>query len=391
MVTVSEAKKLILENCVTSKIELMKLKEAAGYVLAESVKSLSDSPPFDQSAMDGYAFAFESVRDQKTLNVKGEIQAGSFSTDILKTGGAVRIFTGAPLPPGADTVVMQEKILSANNSITINDEQLIKGRNVRKKGSQTKKGETVVEKGQLLTPAGISFLAGLGISEVKVFSNPSISIIVTGKELTVPGNELSGGKIFESNSYGLVAGINQIGISNVSMETVDDNEAEIINSVTGKLQSDIIILTGGVSVGDYDLVPFALEKCGVKKIFHKVRQKPGKPFYFGKLNETLVFALPGNPAAVMSCFYEFIVPAVSKYTLKNYFRKLTLPLAEDYHKKSGLTFFLKGKTEDQSVAILKNQESYMMNSFAVADCLVEIEEEIEFIKKGDPVNVSMII
>ncbi|MBK8553648.1 MAG: molybdopterin molybdotransferase MoeA [Ignavibacteria bacterium] len=391
MVSVSEAKKLIIENCDSPKTVELPLLEANGLILAEAVYSLIDTPPFNQSAMDGYAFSFDDWDKESGLNLTGEIQTGDHSERQLGSNETIRIFTGGAVPAGADTVIMQEKIKKDNNVIYIQDENIAKGNNVRLKGSQTKKGEISLRQSQLLTPAGISFLTGIGITSVKVFSKPAVSIIVTGKELTKAGNEISEGKIYESNSVGLVAALNQTGISPESVEIVDDVLDEIKNVVSKQLKSDILILTGGVSVGDYDLVPDALEQCGVKKIFHKVKQKPGKPFFFGVHEQTLVFALPGNPAAVMSCFYQYIVPAVSSFTQKNYFRKLKLPLADDYSKKPGLTYFLKGKTGEQDVSILKSQESYMMDTFAVADCLVELPEEKEYFSKGDPVNISMII
>ena len=156
-------------------------------------------------------------------------------------------------------------------------------------------------------------------------------------------DEITEGKIFESNSIGLIAALHQLGIKPNSVQVVDDVQEEIEQAISNQLTSDILILTGGVSVGDYDLVPASLEKCGVEKIFHKIKQKPGKPFYFGRHNQTLVFALPGNPAAVMSCFYEYVVQAISSYTQKEYFKKMMFPLADDFYKKAGLTFFLKGK------------------------------------------------
>lgn len=391
MINVTQAKQLIIANCPASKIKTLPLLEACGSILAKPVYAVIDTPPFHQSAMDGYAFSYENWDKKSPLTVNGEIQTGNYSSKPLQANEAIRIFTGAPVPSGADTVVMQEKILLNGNSIFIQDKQLVKGSNVRQQGFQTKKGEMALQQEQLLTPAGISFMAGIGINEVQVFSKPTVSIIVTGKELTKAGNEISEGKIFESNSIGLMAALQQIGIAPLSVEVVDDKEAEIEQAISGQLQADILILTGGVSVGEYDLVPASLEKCGVKKIFHKVKQKPGKPFYFGRHLDTLVFALPGNPAAVMSCYYEYVVQAISSYTHKKYFKKWLLPLAEDFHKKPGLTYFLKGKTGDKNVVILNNQESYLLNSFAVADCLVELEEEKEYFKKDELVNICMII
>lgn len=391
MIDVTEAKKLILENCNESKTETVTLLEATECILAETVLSPIDSPPFHQSAVDGYAFAFDNRNKKNELVVKGEIQTGFFSNLILNPNEAIRIYTGAAIPDGSDTVVMQEYVEINGNKIIINDARLIKGNNVRTQGSQIKRGESALIQRQLLTPSGISYLSGIGITHVNVFSMPSISIIATGKELIKAGKELTKGKIFESNAIGLESALKQINIKPTSVQIVDDSEEDLIKAIKHQLNSDILILTGGVSVGDYDLVPAVLEKCGVKKIFHKVKQKPGKPFYFGKYNKTLIFALPGNPAAVMSCFYEYVVDAISTFTKKNYFKKLQLPLAEDFHKKSGLTFFLKGKTGEQKVTILENQESYMLKSFAVADCLIELEEEREEFKKGDLVKIKMIV
>jgi len=391
MINVTEAKQLINENCSVLKVETLPLLEANGSILAEPIYAIMDTPPFDQSAMDGYAFSFENWDKKSNLTVIGEIQTGNYSDKIVQLNEAVRIYTGAPIPPGTDTVVMQEKISKDGNTIQILDTFLVKGANVRPQGSQTKRGELALQERQLLSPVAISFLAGIGINKVKVFSKPTVSIIVTGKELAKAEDMITEGKIFESNSIGLIAALQQIGINPVSVEVVDDVEAEIEKAISNQLTSDILILTGGVSVGDYDLVPASLEKCGVQKIFHKIKQKPGKPFYFGRHNQTLVFALPGNPAAVMSCFYEYVAQAIGNFTQKEYFKKMAFPLAEDFNKKAGLTFFLKGKMGERDVTVLNNQESYKLNSFAVADCLIEFDEDGENFKKGDLVNVRMIL
>lgn len=391
MINVQEARQLIDENCCSLRVETLTLLEANGSILAEPIYAAIDTPPFHQSAMDGYAFSYENWDKKSNLTLVGEIQTGNFSNTVLKANEAVRIYTGAPIPPGTDTVVMQEKISRDGNTIQILDDLLVKGTNVRPQGSQTQKGELALQENQLLTPVAISFLAGIGVNKVNVFSKPTVSIIVTGKELASANDEITEGKIFESNSIGLIAALQQLSINPLSVQVVDDVEEEIEQAISNQLSSDILILTGGVSVGDYDLVPASLENCGVQKIFHKIKQKPGKPFYFGRYNQTLVFALPGNPAAVMSCFYEYVVQAISSFTKKEYFKKMAFPLAEDFNKKAGLTFFLKGKMGQNEVTVLNNQESYKLNSFAVADCLIEFEEDKENFKKGDLVNVRMIL
>ncbi len=390
MISVNEAKNLILDLCNSDRIQTLQLIQTCGSVLAESVLATIDTPPFHQSAMDGYAFVFELWDGVSPLMVIGEIQAGQISNKILKANEALRIFTGAAMPTGADTVVMQEKVMIQGSHILIQSPGLMKGNNVRLQGSQTMKGEIALNKGQLLTPAGISYLAGIGIRDVKVFK-PKVSVLVTGKELSTAGEVLESGKIFESNAIGLTAALQLLGIIPETVEVVDDVEEELVQSIKLNLNVDLLILTGGVSVGDYDLVPKSLANCGVNKIFHTVKQKPGKPFYFGTYQNTLIFALPGNPAAVMTCFYEYIAPAISRFTRKEYFKSLLLPLSTDFVKKSGLTYFLKGKTSNHEVTILNQQESYLLNSFAIADCLIELEEDKEFFQQGEMVRVLMII
>ncbi len=391
MISVSEARKLIDENCKGGRSEVMRLIDALDRALSDDVVSPMDTPPFHQSAVDGYAFSFNDWDGKSKLEVAGEVQAGNVFTAEIKPRQAIRIFTGAPVPAGLDTVVMQEKIEVQGDQMTIKDPLLVAGANVRLQGSQTKIGDVVLKKSHRLTPASISFLASLGITEVPVFAHPHIRIIVTGKELVAPGGTINEGQIFESNSFALKTALKAMGISPVSAEIVEDDEALIMEAITRALDSDIVILTGGASVGLYDLVPSSLAKCGVKEIFHKVKQKPGKPFYFGTYGDVLVFALPGNPAAVLSCFYEYITPAIGKFTGRQYHKRLKMILAHDFQRKPGLTQFMKGKTKANTVFILDHQESYLMNSFAHADALVELEEDREVILKGDLVNVLMIL
>lgn len=389
MISVSEAKELISENCTNQNIKSITIDEAYGFVLAEAVYAVTDTPPFDNSAMDGYAFAFDEWKNQ-TLKIIGEVQAGSYFNRPVNAGCAVRIFTGSALPAGTDTVVMQEKTVVTDQQLLIQDEQIFKGMNVRKQGSQSKNGDAIMQSGQLLTPAAISFIASCGIAKVSVYSHPSVSIIVTGKELIKPGNALEPGKIYESNSVTLIAALKQLGLTPSAVIVVDDNEVEIETAINSQLQSDFILLTGGVSVGDYDFVVTALERNKVQTIFHKIKQKPGKPLYFGKIGKTIVFGLPGNPASVLTCFYQYVIPAISSFTHKGYIKQIQSTLANDYSKKAGLTHFVKGKTNDKGVTILKGQESYMMHTYSVADCLVELpEEKTEFIE-GDTLLIYLI-
>lgn len=391
MIKVAEARDLVSQQAVFEKKQIFPLIEAAGLVLSAPVISPIDTPPFHQSAMDGYAFSFNDWDGSSALLLVGEVKAGeSFSVPILP-GEALRIFTGAPMPAGTDTVVIQEKSEVERNRLWILDDRLLAGSNVRPSGSQTKKNAVALAAGQFLSPAAVSFLASLGIEEVEAFAPPEISIIITGNELLDPGTSLSGGMIYESNSASLVAALNQLCIKPKTVQRIEDDRASISETIKQNLLRDMLILTGGISTGDHDFVKAALEDCGVREIFHSVKQKPGKPFYFGIKDHTLVFALPGNPAAVLTCFYEYIAPAIGQFTRQTYFTKTTRALAAEFRKKTGMTVFVKGKTNGDEVTILPNQESYKMNSFAVADCLIELEAEKDVFLKGEQVNIRILV
>lgn len=390
MISVTEAQQIISENAIFYNKMKMLLPNAYGKVLARPVKAMVATPPFDQSAMDGYAFSYDDWDKSGLLEIVGEVQAGTWFTHTLGKNQAVRIFTGAALPEGLDTVVAQEKVQGVNGKIRITEVDIARGRNVRLKGSQTQVGEVILNNGHLLTPASISLLANVGVNEVLAYENPRIRIVVTGKELVKPGLPLGLGQIYESNSYALTAVLQQLGIKPLSIDYVDDQLNETEQAVKAGLDSDILIVTGGVSVGDYDYVSTALMNCGVQKLFHKIKQKPGKPLFFGKHAHGLVFALPGNPAAVLTCFYEYVAEAIGIFTRKAYFEKQTFTLGNSYYKKSGLTHFVKGKIENNQVYILEGQESYLVNSFALADGIVELPEEKEVFEKGETVNVLLI-
>lgn len=391
MITVSEAKRLITENLLLPKAILLDLYEANGMVLAEDIYSPIDSPPFNQSAMDGYAYRFN--EGQERLSIRGEMAAGAIPKTFSEKNTSVRIFTGAEVPAEFDTVVMQEKVERQGEYILIKDPDQKFGMNIRLKGSQIAKGMLALKAGAIITPGTAGYIAGLGIDKVRVYKRPSISIISTGNELNAPGKTLEAGKVYDCNTYSLNAALSELGIKPQAIHKVLDKEAEIISSVEKSLNgSDLIILSGGVSVGDYDFVSRALEACGVNCIFHKVKQKPGKPLYFGRKDNTLVFGLPGNPAALLTCYYEYLAPLIKSLSgiSDQSSQNLKLKLTNSYTKKAGLTHFLKGKTQGEEVTILSSQESYLMSSFVSANCLVQLDEEQTDYQKGDLVEVHLL-
>jgi molybdopterin molybdotransferase len=318
--------------------------------------------------------------------------AGSNESILLSAGDAVRIFTGAPVPAGADTVVMQEKTKVEADQLYIHDEDLLQGANVRPTGSEINEGDLAIAKDSLLMPAAIGFLAGIGITDVVVYPHPSVSIIVTGNELQTPGLPLQKGQVYESNSYSLQAALKQLHIQEVKIYKAEDELLKVKEVLKAALQqSDIIFLTGGVSVGDYDFVAEAAAENGIEKIFHKIRQRPGKPFYFGKKDSKLVFGLPGNPASVLTCFYEYVEPALKKIIKQQTgLQVMKAPLAAAFKKAAGLTHFLKGYYDGKTVKPLHAQESYRLSSFANANCLIKIDEDVTSCEKGEMTEIHLL-
>ena len=394
MISVPKAKKLLLRNVNILPVSDISVIDSLGSILQKDIVSPVNLPPFDQSAMDGYALLFSDYIKKNKIKIVGEIPAGKYFKQKLIAGQAVRIFTGAPVPNGADTVIMQEKISLVNDCLIINDPFLKEGANIRKAGSQIKKGSVALQKKTIITPGCIGYISAMGITRVKVISKPLITVIVTGSELKKPGEALDNGQIFESNSYTIEAALKSINLEAFRIcEVVKDKEQAVFRSIKSALEnSDIILITGGISVGDYDFTGKSLARLGVQNVFYEIKQRPGKPLYFGKSKEKLIFGLPGNPAAVLSCFYEYVYPAIKLmqgFTLP-YLEGLSmikLPLASDYPKKKGFSFFLKGKISKNGVIPLGGQESYILSSFAIADCLIYLPEESENIKTGELVEV----
>jgi molybdopterin molybdotransferase len=390
MITVAEAKHIISTNVAALKPAIVSLAQARGKVLATDVVATIDIPAFPQSAMDGYAFAFDDL--QKELVIEGEMAAGSSSIMEVATGKAIRIFTGAPVPAGADTVVMQEKVKIENGVLIIEDEKLQRNSNVRPIGSEIKAGEVALPKGSLLTAAAIGFLAGIGVTEVLVIPDPVISIILTGNELQEQGKALSYGQVYESNSFSLTAVLESMHIPVHRIYKVED-DAEVLTTTLQQAlnESDLVLLTGGVSVGDYDFVIRAANACGVTQQFHKVKQRPGKPLFFGTKENKVVFGLPGNPSSVLTCFYEYVTEALAIQTKRPLqLKAVQTTLSKGCMKPPGLTHFLKAYYDGQTVLPLTAQESYKLNSFAIANCLLVLDGEKEEYQINDSVTIHLL-
>lgn len=362
------------------------VEKAGGYVLFEDIYSPINMPPFRQSAMDGYAL---NLHDELTYNLIGEVKAGDSHQHILKKGDAVRIFTGAAVPDSANAVMVQEKVLSKGNNITV-EHQISTEHNIRPLGEQVKQGDIALKKGTKLTPAAIGYLISLGITEVSVFKKPNIAIVTTGNELIEAGQKLTHGKIYESNAKMLLSALYSLKFYDVTIHKVEDDYSKTVQTLnTAVNENDLVIITGGISVGDYDFVGKALKELKVKELFYKVKQKPGKPLFYGKNKDTQIFALPGNPAAALSCFYVYVYIVLQKMMNRD---ELELPRTEaksisHFEKKGDRPQFLKAIYKNDEVEILEGQNSSMLQTFALSNALVYATETVTTIEKGDDIEV----
>ena len=389
MISVDSAKAIIKTCTQKAPVVNTPLLAALGLTLAEAVYAERDIPAFAQSSMDGYAIRFSDLRE---LEIAGEMQAGAAEPQRMEKHQATRIFTGAPLPEGADTVIMQEKVKVEGGQLLLLDDQLRAGSNVRPVGAEAKKGELAMEAGTYLSPAAIGFLAGIGCTQVPVYQPMRVAIILTGNELQEPGKPLQFGQVYEANSVMLKAALQQAQVNEVQVLSAVDELGQLISVLQKALsQSDMVLLTGGVSVGDYDFVVAAAAACGIQQQFHRIRQKPGKPLFFGTKDHQLVFGLPGNPSSVLTCFYEYVLPALAARgqqlrEVVDIKAKLTHP----YTKPSGLTHFLKASYQDGMVTPLAAQESFRLHSFAQANALVILKEEQTEVQAGEMVDVHLL-
>ncbi len=371
------------------KSECISLKNGLGLTLAKDVVSPINMPPFRQSAMDGYAV---NMHNSNQYSIIDEVKAGDAHQPTLQTGEAVRIFTGAPVPDTANAIIIQEHVSVNANFLTAN-KPIELNANIRSLGEQTKKGDIALKKGTKLTPAGIGFLTSLGITEVVVNKPLSIALIVTGNELATAGDSLQYGQIYESNAIMLSSALNDLGYMNVGITNVKDDYQSTYNVLQDAiLNNDMVLVSGGISVGDYDFVGKALLEMCVEQLFYKVKQKPGKPLFFGKKDHTFVFALPGNPASALSCFYVYVNTALKRMSGNEHFEllKTTAKSLSNFVKKGDRAQFLKAIYNNDKVEILEGQNSSMIHTFALANALVYVPENLHEITVNDTVEVLLL-
>jgi molybdopterin molybdotransferase len=385
-VAVQEAKEILKSLSLAGGKVQLPLQKALGFWIAGPIHAPMQVPSFDNSGMDGYAFAWQDGGDSRQL--AQVVQAGTFPDFTLQPGTAVRIFTGAPVPKGADTVVQQEWVRVEGDRLFFELEKLTQGMNLRRAGSQCEQGQLILAEGTHITPGTLGLLASLGVEEVSVFAAPQISIILTGDEVVEVGQALQPGQIYNANGPALLGYLSQLGICEVKIYKVKDDPNEVIRVIGEALaSSDVLLLTGGISVGDYDFVKEGLEQNGVETLFYKVKQKPGKPLLAGVKGSKLVFALPGNPASVLTCFMQYVKPSLGQWmgNPAAWEHPSRYPLATNWEKQVKLTVFLKARLVAGEVEVLPGQESFNLLSFGSADGLIEIGEDQQALKEGTQV------
>ncbi|MFK8036733.1 MAG: gephyrin-like molybdotransferase Glp [Crocinitomicaceae bacterium] len=387
MKTVEEALKIVEENTLSNNnvIEIA-VKNSFRYVLAEDVQSPIDMPPFPQSAMDGYAVNYD---DQNLpIQLVGEVAAGQAQHYNLLSNQAVRIFTGAEVPPSANMVIRQEDVKAKDHTLKVSTFPRI-GANIRPQGEQIRKGAVALPHGHMLNEASIGFLASLGISSVGVYAMPKVAVISTGDELVSIGETLNAGQIYDSNSLMLNAALCAKGFEESTIVKVKDNYQETVNAVEDALlKYDVLLCSGGISVGDYDFIGKALAENKVVTKFYKVKQKPGKPLFFGKKENTYVFGLPGNPAACLTGFYIYALPLLNKLKGGSFsgLKLCKAKLKSDYTRKGDRAEFLKGEIVNNDAEILEGQSSAMLKSFSIANGLIYVPIEQTKIFAGDVIS-----
>jgi molybdopterin molybdotransferase len=400
MITLEKALEIILKEARVLPPERVELLSSLGRVLAENVYSDLDIPNFNRAAMDGYSVIARDATSASldrpvTLEVVDEAPAGFELKSDIKTGQAIGIMTGASMPKGANAVVMMEDTEIKGNEVRI-FRSVKEGENVSFSGEDVRKGEMILSRGTLIRPQEVGMLASLGKTEVYVVRRPKVAIISTGSELLEPGESLKKGKIYDSNSFALFSQVISCGGEPKRIGIAPDNKGKLFFRVKEGLSSDILILSGGVSMSKYDLVKEVLEEAGVKMLFWKVAVKPGKPTFFGIKDHTLIFGLPGYPVSSMINFENLVKPAIfSMLGRKDYKRlKIKATLKGKIKNTSGRKNFIRVRLIEENgkywAIPAPSQKSGVLKSMTWANGVVVLPKEVEVIENGKEVVVEVL-
>ncbi len=394
MISVSDALDKILENARTLEETVLPVENALTYNLINDIKADRHIPPFNRVAMDGFAIRSSDFvnKTEVDLQIIGRIQTGVESGLIVNPGQAAQIMTGAPCPEGADAVIKIEDSTINGDTVHLVAKKVEPGLNVAPMGEDAAEGKVLIKAGSPLTTAGIAICASVGIHEVPVYRKPKVKIISTGTEIIPPNENPLPYQIRDCNSFTLRV-MSQMQKAETTFLGIGEDDLSLLGSmIQDGLNADILILSGGVSMGEYDHVPKLLESNGVEKIFHRIKVKPGKPVWFGKTDTTFVFGLPGNPVSVQTCFRLFVEPLIKKLSGNSSpkHRFMKLPLAADAASKAPREHYMPGKlviNDGMSAiepVIIRGSGDY--SNFEKSHGLFKFPADINSMNKGDLVE-----
>ncbi|HCM1069788.1 bifunctional molybdopterin-guanine dinucleotide biosynthesis adaptor protein MobB/molybdopterin molybdotransferase MoeA [Vibrio parahaemolyticus] len=387
-----QEKILSLVNTV-SEIEACKIENAYGRVLAEDIISPVNVPQYTNSAMDGYAIRSDDV-DRDSYQVVAEVMAGHAYDQPLQVGQAVKIMTGAPTPLNGDTVVMREQASQEGDKVTFNGAHIKAGQNVRQAGEDLAIGSDVFTAGTRLASPEMGMIASLGFGEANVFRKLKVAVFSTGDEVQAPGTEQKANSIYDSNRFTIMGMLEKLGCEILDFGILEDNEQLMIEALeNASAQADVVITSGGVSVGDADYIKLALDKLG-QIDFWRINMRPGRPLAFGQINNKPFFGLPGNPVAVMVSFINFVEPALRKMQGEQGWKplKVNAIATENLRSRQDRTEFSRGiyeldDTGRLTVRTTGKQGSGILRSMSEANCLIEISPAIDTVKAGESVTI----
>ncbi|EGQ9053871.1 bifunctional molybdopterin-guanine dinucleotide biosynthesis protein MobB/molybdopterin molybdotransferase MoeA [Vibrio parahaemolyticus] len=387
-----QEKILSLVNTV-SEIEACKIENAYGRVLAEHIISPVNVPQYTNSAMDGYAIRSDDV-DRNSYQVVAEVMAGHAYDQPLEVGQAVKIMTGAPTPRNGDTVVMREQASQEGDNVTFNGANIKAGQNVRQAGEDLAIGSDVFTAGTRLASPEMGMIASLGFGEANVFRKLKVAVFSTGDEVQAPGTEQKANSIYDSNRFTIMGMLEKLGCEILDFGILEDNEQLMIEALeNASAQADVVMTSGGVSVGDADYIKLALDKLG-QIDFWRINMRPGRPLAFGQINNKPFFGLPGNPVAVMVSFINFVEPALRKMQGEQGWKplKVNAIATENLRSRQGRTEFSRGiyeldNTGRLTVRTTGKQGSGILRSMSEANCLIEISPAIDTVKAGESVTI----
>ena len=395
-ISVEEARQIIFSEIGTMPVVGCTIEEAWGHTLAEPIVSRDAIPPFPNSGMDGYAVIADDFNALPArLQVVDEIPAGSVSSTMIHAGTCAKIMTGAPVPAGATAVVPVEWVHETSDSHVVFNRAPQPGANIRKAGQDVAVGESVIAAGKTVTPFVSGMLATIGQAHVRVHRRPRVAVIATGDELIAADEPLTPGKIRNSSGIALRGQVRLAGAQPVQPLLARDNVQSIRETVEAALEADVLVFAGGVSVGDYDLVKNVLDDMGMKLLFWKVRQRPGKPLAFGILEGKPVFGLPGNPVSSAICFDQYVRPALYRMTgRKELFRpKQPAVLKRKTAKVKGLHFFARGIAMHDASGMIHVEDtgpqgSNLYSSMVKANSIIHLNEDLEEAPAGLAVQIE---